>query len=187
MAATALTQHFPWTTTVAGKRITFRLMTPADREAMREFVNRLTENDLFYLMTDIREQKGVDRWVVRLQEKTTYTVLAELDGKILGYGSLLCGELRWTRHLGEIRIMVDPALRGKGIGALLAKEIFAVAHDLGLRRVIARLASSHRPARKLFEELGFHLEALLADCIIDEENRTQDLVIMSYDVSGFHN
>lgn len=82
--------------------------------------------------------------------------------------------------------MVGPSLRGKGIGRTLAKELFAAAHDLGLRRILARLTSAQIPARYLFQHLGFHIEALLADCVIDDGGRTQDLIIMSYDVSGFH-
>ena len=72
-----------------------------------------------------------------------------------------------------------------GLGKLLAKEIFAVANDLGLRRIIARLTSKQIPARYLFQHLGFHIEAVLADCVIDNEGRTEDLLFMSYDVTGF--
>jgi L-amino acid N-acyltransferase YncA len=186
MPAAVLAQHFPWSAKVADQRVTFRLMTPEDREEVLEFVNRLPEHDLFYLMNDIREPSGMNRWIDGIKDQSAFTVLAEVPGKLLGYGSLKCGQLRWTRHLGEIRIMVLPELRGQGIGKLLAKEIFAVAHDVGLRRIIARLASTHTAARYLFQDLGFHIEALLADCVIDEENHTQDLIIMSYDVRGFH-
>jgi hypothetical protein len=33
--------------------------------------------------------------------------------------------------------------------------------------------------------LGFSAEALLADFVMDANGRTDDLVIMSYDVTGF--
>lgn len=36
------------------------------------------------------------------------TVLAERDGKLLGYVPLHHGETRWFRHLGEIRLLVAP-------------------------------------------------------------------------------
>lgn len=183
---TAVAQHFPWTVPVAGRQVTFRLMTPEDREPVLQFVNTLPEEDLFYLMNDIRHPSGMSRWVDGIRDHSITTVLAEAGGRLLGYGSLRCGRLMWTRHLGEIRIMLAPSERGKGLGKLLAKEVFAVAHDVSLRRIIARLTSSQTPARYLFQHLGFHIEALLADCVIDREGRTQDLVFMSYDVAGFH-
>jgi hypothetical protein len=55
-----------------------------------------------------------------------------------------------------------------------------------MRRLIARLTSKQVSARYLFQRLGFHIEAILADCVIDSEGRTQDMIFMSYDVSGFH-
>lgn len=90
-----------------------------------------------------------------MQEGRNTTVLAEEGGKLLGYGSLHHGQTRWTRHLGEIRLLVAPGQRGRGVG-------------------------------RLFERLGFHMEALLADWAIDWQGRTEDLVLMSYDVAGFH-
>ncbi len=184
--STLIAQHFPWAATVGGRQMSFRLMTPEDRDEVLQFVKKLPEQDLFYLMNDIRHPSGMNRWIEGIQDGSAITVLAESDGKLLGYGSLRCGRLPWTRHLGEIRIMMSPEQRGKGVGKLLAKEVFAVAHDAGLRRIIARLTSTQTPARYLFQHLGFHIEALLADCVIDADGGTQDLIFMSYDVTGFH-
>jgi L-amino acid N-acyltransferase YncA len=184
--AAAISSHFPWTTSVAGTQISFRLMVPEDRDEVLRFVNSLPETDLFYLMNDVRDPAAMNRWTQGLRDHLAYTVLAESGGQLLGYGSLFLGRMRWTRHLGEIRIMVGSSQRSRGLGKMLAHEIFAVAHDLGLRRIIARLTAAQVPARHMFQRLGFHIEALLADCVIDEDGRTDDLVIMSYDVSGFH-
>jgi L-amino acid N-acyltransferase YncA len=185
-AGAAVTRHFPWTAQIAGQQVTFRLMTPADRETVLQFVKSLPEEDLFYLINDIRDPAGMNRWIEGIEEHTATTVLAEVGGKLLGYGMLRGGHLRWTRHLGEIRVMVSPDARGKGIGKLLAKEVFALAHDVGMKRIVARLTSNQRPAKSLFQRLGFHLEAVLADCVIDNEGRLHDMIFMSYDVSGFH-
>lgn len=185
-ATTVVAQHFPWTTTLAGEQVTLRLMTAKDQEVVLAFVKGLPEGDLFYLMNDIRQPSGMARWIEGIETHSTITVLAESAGQLLGYGSLFCGRMNWTRHLGEVRIMVAPAWRGTGLGKLLAKEVFAAAHDMGLRRIMARVTSAQIAARYLFQHLGFHIEALLADCVIDQQNRTQDLIFMSYDVSGFH-
>jgi L-amino acid N-acyltransferase YncA len=185
-SSTVLAHHFPWTSRIADKPVTFRLMTPDDRDEVLAFVRRLPANDLFYLMDDIRNPSEMNRWIEGLTDHTITTVLAEHRNKMLGYGSLRCGHLPWTRHIGEVRIAVAPEHRSLGVGKLLAKEVFAVANDLGLRRIIARLTSKQTPARYLFLHLGFHIEALLADCVIDNEGHTEDLLFMSYDVTGFH-
>ena len=186
MPATAIARHFPWTAQLGGEPVELRLMTPEDREPVLRFVRSLPEEDLYFLINDIRDPSGMNRWIDGLKDQSTTTVLAESKGNLLGYGTIRVGHLRWTRHLGEIRIIVGPGQRGKGLGKLLAKEVFAVAHDVGLKRIIARLTSKQSPARYLFQHLGFHIEAVLADSVIDNEGRTQDMVFMSYDVAGFH-
>jgi len=184
--ASVLSRHFPWTSKLGSDPVVFRLMTPDDRDSTLEFVKTLPAQDLFYLMHDIRDPAEMNLWVEGIREHRVTAVLAESRGRLLGYGSLTAGHLPWTRHLGEVRLLVSPDQRGKGLGTLLAKEISAVAHDLGLRRIVARLTSNQTPARYLFQHLGFHIEAVLADCIIDNEGHTQDLLIMSYDMTGFH-
>ena len=56
-----------------------------------------------------------------------------------------------------------------------------------MKKLVARMASGQNGARGVFEHLGFQPEALLADAVIDSHGVTQDLVLMSYDVTGFGN
>jgi len=187
MPESAIAQrHFPYTARVGDASITLRLMTPGDREAFLTFMRAQPEDDLFFLLVDVTTPEGLDHWMGDLQNGRNVTVLAEEGGKLLGYSSLHHGQARWTRHLGEIRLLMAPGQRGRGVGRLLGHEVFSIAHDLGLQRIVVRVASAQSSARHLFERLGFHMEALLADWVIDRQGHTQDLVLMSYDVAGFH-
>lgn len=61
----------------------------------------------------------------------------------------------------------------------------------GLARELRGIESPGRDppaggARRLFENPGFQIDALPADWAIDRHGKTQDLVLMSYDVSAFH-
>jgi RimJ/RimL family protein N-acetyltransferase len=187
MPESAIAQrHFPYTARVGDASITLRLMTPGDREAFLTFMRAQPEDDLFFLLVDVTTPEGLDHWMGDLQNGRNITVLAEEGGKLLGYSSLHHGQARWTRHLGEIRLLMAPGQRGRGVGRLLGHEVFSIAHDMGLQRIVVRVASAQSSARHLFERLGFHMEALLADWVIDRQGHTQDLVLMSYDVAGFH-
>jgi L-amino acid N-acyltransferase YncA len=179
-------RHFPYTARVGDASITLRLMAPGDREAFLAFMRAQPEDDLFFLLVDVTTPEGIEHWMRDLEEGRNITVLAEEAGKLLGYSSLHHGQTRWTRHLGEIRLLMAPRQRGRGVGRLLAQEVFSIAHDLDLQRIVVRVASGQLGARRLFEHLGFHMEALLADWVIDRQGRTEDLVLMSYDVAGFH-
>ena len=48
------------------------------------------------------------------------------------------------------------------------------------------MAADQKGAIQVFEKLGFKMEALLADCVIDRNDMTHDLIIMSFDVTGFN-
>ena len=80
--------------------------------------------------------------------------------------------------------MIAPEYRGRGLGHILANEIFAVAEQRGLQKIVARMAADQRGAVQVFEGLGFSAEALLADYVMDREGQTHDLIVMSYDVTG---
>ena len=81
-------------------------------------------------------------------------------------------------------LLLGREVRGKGLGHVLAGELFGYAEELGLLKVVARMAADQKGAIQVFEKMGFKMEALLADCVIDREDRTHDLIIMSYDVTG---
>jgi len=178
-------RSYPWTTTVNGKKIVFRLLGPADRDLALHFAQALPQNDLLFLTFDITNPAALDLWIRSIENNQAITVIAEVDERFVGYGSLNYNQLQWTRHLGEIRLMVGSDQRGRGLGKLLVNEVFVIAQELGLKKLEARMASEQRGAVQVFEHLGFKAEALLHDHVVDREGKTHDLIIMSYDVTGF--
>ncbi len=179
-------RSYPWKTKIKGENITLRLMTSEDKNAMLEFARSLPEDDLLFLAIDITQESAVDDWIRRLKDSNLHTILVEKDGKLVGHGSLLHEEQVWTRHLGGMILLLSPDVRGMGLGHILAGELFAHADHLKLRKVMARMAASQKGAISVFQKLGFKMEALLADCVIDRNDRTHDLIIMSHDVTGFN-
>ncbi len=177
-------RKYPWKTKVGETEFTLRLMTADDKDAMLEFARSLPEDDLLFLAVDITKESAVDDWIRRIENGNLHTVLVETNGKLVGHGSLLHEEQVWTRHLGGMILLLSPDVRGKGLGNILAGELFALASELKLRKVMARMAAGQKGAIQVFEKLGFKIEALLADCVIDRNDRTHDLIMMSYDVTG---
>jgi len=186
MADTSVVKRtYPWQTSVGGVEMTLRLMEPSDRDAILSFARALPDHDLLFLRTDVTDPKVVDEWIENLKKGRTITVMAESGGELLGYASLHHNEVLWTRHVGEIRVLLKPELRGFGLGKALANEVFAIAKDLGLQKVMVQMTTDQRGARGMVESLGFRPEALLADFVMGRDGRTYDLLIMSYDVTGF--
>lgn len=181
----ASARQYPWTTEIGGNAITMRMMTPDDIDDLLAFVQSLPPDDLLFLSIDLTRQEAAEQWARYVGTGRIKTILLERNGELVGHGSLGHNELVWTRHLGEIQLLVSPDLRGQGLGSLLANEVFLLAKELGLKKIVARMASEQHGAIQVFERLGFRAEALLADYVIDREDRTHDLIVMSYDVTGF--
>jgi RimJ/RimL family protein N-acetyltransferase len=186
MTETGLVKRtYPWKTAINGVEITFRLMEPSDRDDIVNFARGLPEHDLLFLRTDVTDPKIVDQWIENVEKGRTITILAHSEGKLIGYAALHRDEVLWTRHVGEIRVMLNSDLRGFGLGKLMANEVFAIAKDLGLQKIMVRMTTDQRGARGMVESLGFRPEALLADFAMARDGRTHDLLIMTYDVTGF--
>jgi len=164
--------------------VSLRLMTAADADRIVTFARNLPADDLLFLRMDITNPDVVAQWVQNLAAGRTVTVIAEANGAMAGYASLHHPEVTWQRHLGEIRIQVGQHYRSQGLGRILAAEIFAIARDLGLRKLMAQMTSDQKGAIATFERLGFQMEALLQDFVIDRSDRTRDLIVMAYDVTG---
>jgi L-amino acid N-acyltransferase YncA len=177
---------YPWTTTLNGTTVTLRLMTRADLEKSVQFARELPEEDLMFLTVDITDIAAMEPYVRAIEANQAWSVLAEVNGRFVGYGSLAKSQPSWTRHLGEIRLLVGREMRGKGLGSLLAKEVCQLASEQGLQKLVARMAVEQKGAAQLFERLGFRAEALLNDFVMDRHGRTHDLIVMTYDVTGLN-
>ena len=185
MTENNISRKFPREVTLDKGPVTFRLMGARDRDAVLAFAQSLPHDDLLFLRLNITTPEGVDEWVNNIDGGRTITVLAEASRKIVGYASVHHNDAMWNRHVGEIRVNVAPEYRRHGLGRRLTDEVFAIARDIGLRKITAQMTPDQTGARVTFERLGFRPEALLADYVVDIEGRTRDLLIMSHDVAGF--
>ena len=91
-------------------------------------------------------------------------------------------------HVGgvrdELRVLLGPAHRGKGLGRLLVQECFAMALGLGLEKLVVQMTIDQRTAIAAFEGLGFRAEALLRNHVKDSDGMTHDLALLSHDVGA---
>ena len=178
-------EMYPREIGVGGNRkATLRLMEASDRDPILDFARALPPDDLLFLRKDITDPKVVDEWVRDVEAGRTITVLADADGELVGYGSLWRDESFWGRHVGEIRLLVRPDYRGQGVGRRLSFDVFAIAKDLGLDKIIARMTPEQRRTRARLERLGFTVDAVLRGFARDRDGKAHDLLVMSSDVGG---
>jgi L-amino acid N-acyltransferase YncA len=185
-------RSYPHAVTLSdGRQVRLRLMTPGtDVYHLHAFATSLPKDDLQFLRVDITRLMVVIQWAQNIKAGRTVTVLADENGEVVGYASVHNDQVSWQRHVGELRIQVGEAYRGCGLGGLLGKEIFAIASDLGVEKIVAQMTADQRQAIALVERHGFKHEAILHDFVIGRDGRKNDLVVMTRNVakaqSGAH-
>ena len=176
---------FPKTVTLPDdSTVELRVLGRQDRDPMLAFARGLPGDDLMFLRVDITQEPVVDSWISDIESGSKSALCAYDDQGLIGYASVTRNPLSWTRHVGEIRVMVSPAYRGRGLGRALTSHIFDLAEGLQLKKLTAHMTSDQHGAQSAFRRLGFVPEALLADYVQDRNGVTRDMVIMSFDVDG---
>jgi L-amino acid N-acyltransferase YncA len=155
-------------------------MTSVDREATLAFTRGLDHDDILFLQSDITKPEVVDEWIAHIERGRAIVILAsDSTKKIVGYASLYRNDLSWSRHQGEVRLFVRKSLRGTGIGKHLSQEIARIAEKQNLELIVAKIPRDRPYLRAMFEKVGFTVEALLTDWLIDADGRTHDLIVMA--------
>ncbi|MEO3936578.1 GNAT family N-acetyltransferase [Dermatophilaceae bacterium Soc4.6] len=155
--------------------MTIQDLTPGHVEQLGAFFARLPESDLTFIKLDVSPAvlAGLPaapghRWVD-----------VEDDGTVNGIAALL-RLTGWSDHVAELRLGVDPATRGRGIGRKLAQHAVAHAVRSGLLKVVVEVPAAQERITEMFLDLGFTGEALLRDHFRDRNGRLQDLIMLAY-------
>jgi RimJ/RimL family protein N-acetyltransferase len=163
-------------------KVVVRPMEASDRNGLLKFFRSLSEKDRLYLRHDVTLEETIDKWVKNINYERVFPLLALHEKAIVADATLHRNEYSWTRHVGEIRIVVGEAYRRKGLGFLLLKEIFYVALRMGLHKLVAETAEDDLSAVRMLEKMGFQKEAVLKNHIMDPRSVKHNLLIMSNDV-----
>jgi len=156
-----------------------RAIEPDDEPALRSFFAHIPESDRTFLKEDVDDPEVVAQWA---RPGTARTIAVE-DGAVIG--SVAVVPLHgWSRHVGEIRLVVDPAARGRGIGRALARKVVLDAMELGLAKLVVEVIADQEALVGMFRALGFEPEALLADHVRDRQGELRDLLVLAQDVEA---
>jgi phosphinothricin acetyltransferase len=84
--------------------------------------------------------------------------VAELDGAVVGWGALSSYHERSAyRFTVEDSVYVDHAYQGRGIGAMILRDLIARARLIGHRSIIAGIDADQEASVALHSRLGFQI------------------------------
>ena len=170
-------------TTITTSPVTIGSMADSADDTIARFVSRIPLHDLLFIDRDIRQPKVLAAWRKAIERGSAHSLVAVAEGEIVATTALIREPQGWSAHVTEVRLLVLPDWRGKGVGRALLEASVAQAIAGGAAKLTARMTPDQRGAITLFEETGFRGEALLRDHVRDTEGRAHDLAILSLDVA----
>ncbi len=174
---------YPLRVTHSEGEVEIRPMTAADEAAVLAFAQRQNAHDLLFLPRDISAPKVLSAWIKEIERGGMTSLVVARGADVVGCGALARDPLSWSPHVGEVRVLVGREVRGEGVGRALSQEMFALALEAGLEKIVAQMTVDQVGAIGVFEGLGFRAEALLREHVKDREGRRHDIVVLAHDVA----
>ncbi len=165
-------------TLVDGYPVVIRDMRPEDAQRSFDFFASLPEEDRRYLRVDVRRWELVER---RISDVGTGRAerLVVLDGdRVVADGSLELEGHGWGDNIGEIRLIVARDFQRRGLGTLLARELYYLAAEHKVDRIVSRMMAPQKGARNIMKRLGFQDEFVIPNHVRDREGIWQDMILM---------
>ena len=156
-------------------------MLSTDKEALLDFFRRISPEDRLYLKDDVTSPAVITRWAETLDYRRVLPLLAIIDHTIIGDGTLHHSRAAARKHIGEVRVVLDPAYRNQGIGRLLLQRLVDIAkdEDRELEKILFEVvADTEQAAQHAARALGFEPVAIFAKHVRYYNGAPHDLIVM---------
>lgn len=165
-----------------GTEIVLRQLKKKDRNRLTVFFRSLPKEDRIYLRVDITDKETIKQIIKSSKLGESRRIIALDNDNIIAAGLLELEKRKWKKHFGEIRLLVSKSYRRKGLGMLLARELYLLAISEKVEDIIVKMMKPQVAAIDIFKRMGFKEEAVLPDYVKDLEGTKRDLIIMRCDV-----
>ncbi len=167
-----------------GSEVLLRALTRDDVERSLAFFRALPEEDLKYLRGDPTKREVVEERIRETESGAYHRLVAVVGDRIVAEGALEMTGRAWTSHIGELRIIVARDYQRKGLGMVLAHELYLLAASCNLEQLMVTMMRPQVAARSIFHKLGFREEMVLPAHVRDRDGRSQDLILMRADLKA---
>ncbi len=144
-----------------GETLTVRPIRAEDAPALDAFFHRLTPEDIrLRFFAAVRElSPALLARLTRLDydRDMAFVAVREATGDIVGVARLVHGD---APDQAEFAVVVQPDVKGHGLGVHLMQRVLGWGWHHGLRRVVGEILAENAPMLELARFLGFHLHHL---------------------------
>jgi ribosomal protein S18 acetylase RimI-like enzyme len=162
-----------------GTEVTIKKLGPEGLDALMDFYNALPLEDRKYLKFDVTDKKAVAKRLRRVDSGEDIRVAAWHGGLIVASGALELSGDPWSRHQGEIRVIVARPFQQRGLGTVMIRELYFIAVQNNVETIVAKMMRPQTGAQKIFRRLGFREDSFIPDFVKDIKGGSQDLIVMT--------
>jgi RimJ/RimL family protein N-acetyltransferase len=159
-----------------GRTAELRVMQRWDRHDVLSLFRRLP-NRVRPMLPDTNDEAAIDRWISDLETGQLTAVIARATGRAVAYAGIRRRDLPWTAHAGDLVLVVAEEWSPVELAGHLWRELMGVPQLAEMRKLEARVPHDAEPERAILRQLGFRVEGVLTDHIVDEAGRTHDLIV----------
>lgn len=168
-----------------GTKVAIRNLSLNDLDKIMKFYRSLPLEDRKYLRVDVTNKNIVEQRIKAVELGNLFRVIALHRDDIIADGALELTTEEWRKHQGEIRVIVSKQFQRKGLGMIMMRELYSLAVEKKVEKVVAKMMRPQIAARTICRKLGFREELLIPDYVRDQTGTTQDLVVMTCDIKDF--
>jgi RimJ/RimL family protein N-acetyltransferase len=164
---------------------TARPIGPEDAEALHNFLSKIPHSDLILYKDDISKRESIESWFTNPNYKKAFQLVGLKNHEIIAKGTLHNEGLYWS-DAAEIKLLVRPDYRGKGLGSQMFHILLNEGIEHHFRKIIVRYVTNNLSFNKILNHYGFEPETVLSSYIKDEtDGVTRDLIIASYNLENW--
>jgi len=168
-----------------GTILEVRALGRGDGPALHRFFTEIPAEDRYWLREDVSDPSVIFRWVADLDYDRVLPLIALRDGEIVADATLHRRGYGARRFIGEVRMVVAPAFRRRGLAYALLAELYEVAAEAGLEKLEAEIVQSAQVAAlEAVEQFGFRRMATLPDHLKGPDGEARDVLILVFQIES---
>lgn len=167
-----------------GTEVIIRPLTKDDLGKSLAFFQALPAEDRRYLRRDVTKREVVWQRIRAIELGKVKRLVAISGEEIVADGALELEGHGWKEHIGELRLIVAHPFQRKGLGMLMARELFFLAANAKVEEIVVKMMRPQIAALSIFKRLGFCEDVTLRDYVTDLSGSKQDLIVMRCDLKS---
>lgn len=164
------------------------IVRPAMREDVQElfkFFSKIPGSDLLIYKDDVTKWETIESWFMSTRYNKILQLVSLKGSEIVGKATLHKEGLYWHNAV-ELKLIIAPDYRARGLGLQMFKILLAESLVLGFEKVIVRYTVDNKSFMRILDHFGFKPESVLRCYISDEHAKEhRDLVVASYDLKDW--